>query len=116
MQRVCVRRDDPALRILLLTPPCADDITRVTPPPAGGQLPVPAPFSLRRGCRNSAPRAGSLAHLVVVGDGGFAQLAFEVQLEGEVQVALAGVEEMHHFKMEWGGGTFLSSPKECIQS
>lgn len=38
------------------------------------------------------PRAG-LAHLVVVGDGGFAQLPFKVQLEGEIQVPLRGGEE-----------------------
>lgn len=29
-----------------------------------------------------------LAHLVVVGDGCFAQLTFEIQIEGEIQVTL----------------------------
>lgn len=32
----------------------------------------------------------NLTHLVVVGNGRFAQLAFEIQLEGEIQIALQG--------------------------
>lgn len=37
--------------------------------------------------------AADLAHLVVVGDGGFAQLPFKVQLEGKIQVPLREEEE-----------------------
>lgn len=45
------------------------------------------------GSRSPPPPRAGLAHLVVVGDGGFAQLPFKVQLEGEIQVPLRGGEE-----------------------
>lgn len=46
-----------------------------------------------RGSRKSPPPRADLAHLVVVGDGCFAQLPFKVQLEGKIQVPLRGEEE-----------------------
>lgn len=45
------------------------------------------------GSRKSPPPRADLAHLVVVGDGCFAQLPFKVQLEGKIQVPLRGEEE-----------------------
>lgn len=42
------------------------------------------------GAPKSPPHRSDLTHLVVVGNGCFTQLSFEIQLKGEVQVALRG--------------------------